>query len=181
MGQYFKIVNLDKKEWIEPDGVKLWELCAGNSIRMLGYLLATNNWDGTSIVKHFSDENELERIKKELESLGIEYEVHIVDEKLHIGYVVPKLKYFGRWCGDRIVVLGDYAEHATNYKIDATRPSYDDLEKPEWRNITNEVVKEFNYFIELDELKVSTPPYLSPDMIITASGFQRNPKIKVRK
>jgi hypothetical protein len=162
MGQYFRIVNLDKKEWIRPDGLKLWELCAGNSVRMLGYLLATNNWDGTSIAKLFFSKEQLDEIKKELESLGFGYEVYFVDEKNFRGYVVPKLKYFGRWCCDRIVVLGDYADESTNYKVGVTGPSYHELnENPEWKDITEEVEKEFNYFIQKDELKVKHPVFIN--------------------
>ncbi len=179
MGQYFRIVNLDKKEWIEPDGWKLWELCANNSIRMLGYLLATNNWDGTGIAKHFFSKEELDEIKKELESLGFEYEIYFVDGKNFTGYVVPKLKYFGRWCGDRIAIVGDYADQSTNYKVGVSGPSFHELDiNPEWRDITKEVVKEFNYFIEKDELKVEYSIFIRPDLVVGSNGFINNPIIK---
>ena len=184
MGQYFRIVNLDKKEWIEPDGWKLWELCANNSIRMLGYLLATNNWDGAQIAKHFFSRKELEELKRFYSNQGFDYTVYMVDEKNFAGYVVPKLKYFGRWCGDRIAIVGDYADSplCTNYKVGVTGPSFEELEKNhEWKNITEEVVKEFNLFIEDDDLKVNQPHSIRPDMVVGSNGFINNPIIKTKK
>jgi hypothetical protein len=81
--------------------------------------------------------------------------------------VVPRFKYFGRWCGDRIAVIGDYADEATNVKPDF--PKWRELkEVSDWKNITAEVVKEFNFFIEVDKLKVkSCPRNISPDMMLT--------------
>ncbi len=156
MGQYFRIVNLDKKEWIEPGLSKLWEICANNDIRMLGYLLATDNWDGTGIAKLFFSKEEMDELIKRYRDLGYKVEVHLLvdGDNEYTGYVVPRLKYFGRWCGDRIAIVGDYADDATNYKPGETGPSFHDLKSPEYKNITEEVVKEFNLFIEDDEYKV---------------------------
>jgi len=51
MGQYYLIVNLDKKEYINPHGVgcgiKAWEICAGDVARLLPFLLRrSDNWGG---------------------------------------------------------------------------------------------------------------------------------------
>lgn len=50
MGQYFVIVNLDKKECIHPHsmscGAKLWEICANNICRVLPFLLRQSNEGG---------------------------------------------------------------------------------------------------------------------------------------
>ena len=50
MGQYFLIVNLDKKEYIHPhelgSGLKLWEICANNICRVLPFLLRKSNETG---------------------------------------------------------------------------------------------------------------------------------------
>lgn len=50
MGQYFKIVNLDKKEFIHPHsinaGAKFWEICANNIARLLPYLLRKSSQTG---------------------------------------------------------------------------------------------------------------------------------------
>lgn len=63
MGQYFVIVNLDKKEFLDPrkigGGLKLWEMThnEGGAFTALGYLLAQNGdctdigrWAGDRIV-----------------------------------------------------------------------------------------------------------------------------------
>jgi len=183
MGQYFRIVNLDKKEWIEPDGRKLWELCTNNSIRMLGYLLATNNWDGTHIARYFYSRKELEELEKFYSNQGLDYDVVIINDKDFKGYVVPRLKYFGRWCGDRIAVVGDYADSplCSNYKVGVTGPSYEELKKnPEWKNITEDVIKEFNLFIEDEDLKVKSCLFIRPGMIIGSNGFINDPIIKIK-
>ena len=169
MGQYFKIVNLDKCEYIDPPGgMKLWEICANNTIRLLGYLLATNNPSGTGILKIYSSKEERERIVRSCMASGIKFlDKVIVNENGEVrGYIIPHLKYFGRWCGDRIALIGDYAHDAPNAQ---NLPDYFTV-KDTFRDITAEVVKEFNWFIEDEDLKVSEPEPVSIDMIITSSG-----------
>ena len=78
MGQYYYVVNLDKKEFLYPhklgDGLKLWEICAGGGTSMaLVALLADGNGRG-----------------------GGDFNAHPL---------------VGSWCGDRIVVAGDYADN----------------------------------------------------------------------
>jgi len=173
MGQYFRIVNLDKKEWIEPSTWKLWEICANNDIRMLGYLLATNNPDGTSVIKHFTDPEKAKR------KYGESFKILYYDEKYKMGFGVPKCEYFGRWCGDRIAIVGDYADQATNAK---GLPTFHELEQnPEWKNITNEVAEEFNVFIEDVNLMVGTVHYINPDMVMSEKSVCVSPKIEVKR
>jgi len=116
MGQYHKLVNLDKKEWVDPHqlgcGLKVWEqlanhpstgtallvLLAGSNGRGGGDLDISDNWHGA------------ER-----------------DEAMKAGSIggctpgpipmVGKTPYpeiakhiVGRWCGDRIALIGDYGE-----------------------------------------------------------------------
>ncbi len=40
---------MDRKEYIRPALLKIWEICINNDCRILSYLLATNNTDGTGI------------------------------------------------------------------------------------------------------------------------------------
>jgi len=111
MGQYFIIVNLDKKEYIDPakieEGAKFWELCANNIGRLLVYLL-----------------------RKSSETGGGD-----VDDP-------TKLKYCGRWAGDRIVVVGDYDESNLYFTAE-----------DEYKDITIASAREFNRFIGNDDLK----------------------------
>lgn len=111
LGQYFKIANLDKKEFLHPNclggGLKLWEMCASRYPSILPYLLSSEEIDGT----------------------GIQQEP----------------KYLGRWYGDRIAVVGDYASDNL----------YDEI-SDNYRNISHEVVQEFNAFIDEEDLKLPT-------------------------
>ncbi len=85
MGQYYKVANLDKHEylnaWALGDGAKLWELVAnsGGLLSALAILLADGNGRGGG------DIHEL--------------------ENLH-----PKNNIAGRWAGNRIVLCGDYGD-----------------------------------------------------------------------
>jgi hypothetical protein len=83
MGQYYKIVNLTKREYLEPhafdEGAKLLEFgCSGSgTMTALAVLLANSNGRGGG----------------DLNGVPEDFPVK------------P-----GRWAGDRIVVAGDYAE-----------------------------------------------------------------------
>lgn len=50
MGQYFYIVNLDKKEYLHPHnlghGLKLWEICMNPCLNVLGFLLRQSSEGG---------------------------------------------------------------------------------------------------------------------------------------
>jgi len=160
MGQYFVIANLDKRETFAGRGWKLWEICANNNIRVLGYLLATNSWDGTNIARVFMNKQQLDSIIKSIKDfLGDDYEYDIVTSGYRdgepYGYVVPRLKYFGRWCGDRIALIGDYADDgiATNAR---GLPTYDEVVE-EFTDITEGVYAEFNWFIQYPTIMVSDP------------------------
>jgi len=81
MGQYHKIVNLDKKEFLNPfafdDGLKLLEFgSSGNgTMKALAVLLSNSPNRGGGDLR--SDDTE----------------------------------WYGRWAADRIVIAGDYAEY----------------------------------------------------------------------
>lgn len=83
MGQYYKIVNLTKREYLDPshfgEGCKLKEFAcnARASLTALAVLLANSNGRGGG---DYNDVPETMAVKP------------------------------GRWAGDRIVVAGDYAE-----------------------------------------------------------------------
>jgi len=57
MGQYFIIVNIDKREFFTPSISKIWEICANNDCRPLPYLLAEPNKSGTVLIEWFTKED----------------------------------------------------------------------------------------------------------------------------
>lgn len=84
MGQYFIIVNLDKKEFIHPhafkDGLKLLEFGYSGRGTMTALALL---------------------LRKSSETGGGDWRPHAGDGKNHS---------VGSWAGDSIVVIGDYDE-----------------------------------------------------------------------
>ena len=87
MGQYYKIVNLDKQQFLNPhdfgNGAKLLEFGSSGSGVMLGLAVLLSDGNG----RGGGDLNDDKRRLK------------------------PKLKkLIGSWAGDRVVVTGDYAD-----------------------------------------------------------------------
>ena len=82
MGQYWKPVNLDKRETLNAhqlgDGCKLWEIAA-NGACVAGAMVLL---------------------------------LAPLPEKRGNGDPTPNSEILGRWAGDRIVMVGDYSEDA---------------------------------------------------------------------
>lgn len=82
MGQYYMIVNLDKKQFLDPhkfgNGLKLCEFGSGLTMMGLAVLLSEGNGQGGG-------------------------DLFVPEEN-------PFCDLIGSWAGDRIVVTGDYAE-----------------------------------------------------------------------
>jgi len=173
MSQYFIIANLDKREYIKPTLLKLWEICANNDCRILPYLLATNNPDGTFLIRSIPKEEWEEMDEEEKEKWEVMSQVKVYDRDFLI--LKKKVKYFGRWCGDRIVIVGNYADKADNYDV-REYPSHNEILET-FKDITEEAVKEFNEFIEVEEYKIGNIKAISPDLIITSESFIEKPKI----
>ncbi|WMI68216.1 hypothetical protein [Mangrovimonas sp. YM274] len=119
MGQYFKIVNVSKKQFIDIDSLgennKLGFIGQGLNGIALGRLLTSSgkDWD-EDFFKAFGNPN---------------------SDKI----------YMGIWAGDKIVVAGDYDEPDTNgiKTSDAengNRNLYDKTES-DYENITDEIIK----------------------------------------
>lgn len=108
MGQYWKVVNLDKKEFVHPhqlgSGLKLWEqlanhpgtgaaliiLCAAMpQARGGGDFDLDENWHGPE--RKFPEHN-------------------VTPGPMPDDYQTVAARTIGRWAGDRIALIGDYAE-----------------------------------------------------------------------
>jgi len=117
MGQYYKIVNIDKKEYLHPhafgDGLKLMEFgsSAGGTLTGLAILLADGNGHGGG-------------------------DFHEEDVKEPIA---------GRWKGDKIVIAGDYADPGSfipdTYKGDHEISLYEFIDREKWDNISAMVIQ----------------------------------------
>jgi hypothetical protein len=165
MGQYFIIANLDKKEIIKPELLKLWEILANNYIRLLGFLLATKNPDGIGSTQFFYNKEQKEEAIKHFRKHKIAYEVHELEP--NSGYVMPYFKYLGWWCGDRIAIIGDYHNQKE-------LPSFEEVST--WKDITEAAAKEYNFFIEIEEYKIGKTKAIMPDMLVSSNKIEMDKK-----
>lgn len=154
MGQYFKAVNLDKREvvcpWCIGGGAKLWEWAANPQGAVLTLLLRKSSaGGGGDYYGYRPQEIELgddpakgveETILSALQSVGSL-------EGKPIAQVCDAV--VGRWAGDRVALVGDYDES----KI------WEEL--PTFRNISAELVETWNDFIEINDLKLKSNPTCS--------------------
>ncbi len=121
MGQYFYIVNIDKKEFLAPDvfgdGSKLDELSSAGSgvLQALALLTATGNGAGNGDIERTAHDSQPELFEpKTGEKIYLEWAVtsdhnNVVhpEGEMHLARIfVPVVT--GRWAGDRIVTAGDY-------------------------------------------------------------------------
>lgn len=123
MGQYFKAVNLDKREYVCPwcigGGAKLWEWAANAQGSIFTLLLRKSDEGGGGDFYGY---------RKGCDEGGP------ID--------CPLSPIAGRWAGDRIALLGDYDSSKLWDKL------------PRFRNISRQLVEEWNSFIDLDDMKL---------------------------
>ena len=104
MGQYHKIVNLDRREYVHPHklacGLKLWEQIAAHpsTATALVILLACSNARGGGDFDVDTNWHGPERI--DFSEPG----------PMPKDYPSIARQTIGRWAGDRIAMIGDYAE-----------------------------------------------------------------------
>ena len=110
MGQYFRLINYDKREYIDPwrlgGAAKLWEWCANNQCRIMPFLLRQSTEGGGGDIQK-------------------EYDLS------------------GHWAGDSLALVGDYDDSK----------DFDRAEK-EFNDISHQVAKEYNDFIEVKDYKL---------------------------
>jgi hypothetical protein len=92
MGQYYKIVNLDKQQYIDPykfgEGTKLMEFASSRQGSLCGLAILLSSGNGLGGGDLCIDDND------------------------------PLAHLVGSWAGDRIVVAGDYADDSDKYLSD---------------------------------------------------------------
>lgn len=158
MGQYFKIVNIDKKEYLSPwcldSGAKLWEIAANGTLNPLALLLRQSSEGGGGDIDFKSDiESNIkfyeEKLAAETDPKEIEYYKRNIERAKQRLAAAPDLtkSLIGHWAGDRITIVGDYDDSKL----------YDTAD--EYINISHLIIEEFNAFIEVEERKVYPPDY----------------------
>ena len=146
MGQYFKAVNVTKREvicpWCLHSGSKLWEWSANPIGAVFTLLLRKSSASGggdfgrpteSFNADNMSDEQVAESIArialKEGQPAGI-----------------PTDSVVGRWAGDEVYLVGDY-DSSHLYE-----------ESSGFRNISRELVPIWNHYIELKEMQLEYNP-----------------------
>ena len=171
MGQYFILVNATKREYVKPSVLKLWEWLANNEARLVAWLILKGPQDGTYLCdldprfaeayeRYMRAESEVERREA----------LRVINEVASTPIGRGRFKTCGRWAGDEIYLVGDYDDSGLYHRA---------LE--EFRDVTEEVVREFNEFIGVEELKVGARAFDMPDAVITAAGMLRNPIVRLRR
>jgi len=167
MGQYFLLVNLDKKEYVDPHKIggllKLWEWCVNRQANIIPWLLAKGPQDGTSLCRiQFRSEFKDEEDKKSY--------LNMIQEEAETPIGKGHFKTAGRWAGDRIILIGDYDESLLYDKV-----------KEEYKEISDELKDEFNEFVEVESFKLGKQlEGIRPDLIVGVEGFKVNPKMKAK-
>lgn len=130
MGQYHKLVNIDKQEVVDPHGIGLF----------------SKQYEHTGIEGSLADAIYL-LVMSSPDSGGGDWPGTVVS---------------GRWCGDRVVVLGDYTQDGSirGYEGDASKLY---SESKDWLDISGLVregfTKVFPITYKLEEKTLGGEPY----------------------
>ncbi|KPM45011.1 hypothetical protein AK830_g1520 [Neonectria ditissima] len=133
MGQYWKLVNIDKeRELRHVGGLKLWEFVTSKSAEQLVGLLRTSDWlkfkipsEMVTASKQKSSSSSLLRLPQELIDNIVSHLVDLRDRSALVHLSLTCAYFFrllaplvqdmlledsGPWSGDRLIFVGDYAE-----------------------------------------------------------------------
>lgn len=108
MGQYWKPVNLDKKEFVDPHklgtGLKLWEQLANHPGTGAALIILTAAMSEARGGGDFDLDENWHGPERKFPEDG--NKAGLMPEK----YPEVAQRTIGRWAGDRIALVGDYAE-----------------------------------------------------------------------
>lgn len=149
MGQYFKAVNLDKREvvcpWCLGGGAKLLEWAANPQGAVFTLLLRKSSQTGGGDYR-----DPLSRDDRHVNLDDCANPAEVVMAAIMRGVAaegqtvaLPPDSVVGRWAGDRVVLVGDYDESKLWDKL------------PEYRNITSELVEAWNGFVDLPDRRLT--------------------------
>jgi len=148
MGQYYRIVNHDRKEYIDPRYRKLTAIQANLSGFCRIYFANPMGGGGGDPTVPGSK---------------AEAEDGTFDEKIFREKVAERWPNEGRWAGDDISVVGDYSDTGLFETVECSG---------EWTEITDEVVKEAKRFAEGPATpkgaEIRLNPTMNPDVVLEA-------------
>ena len=121
MGQYYKACNLDRKEYVQPTFIK-WIEQTANYPALFPYLLADAPLDGGGTPTMSRDD--IDQFRDEDGKVDWEEYQKAVSEKW---------ENWGRWAGDSVKFVGDYAESDLYHEVE---------ESDEWEDISGQVLGE---------------------------------------
>lgn len=145
MGQYFKAVNLDKREvvcpWCLNGGAKLWEWAVNRQGAVFTLLLRQSSETGGGDyggpepqIVELTEENAARKLN-DLIAKGVARE--------GMEMPIPSSSIVGRWANDRVVLVGDYDESGIYQQA------------KEFTNISEQLVEEWNRFVGDKDFELS--------------------------
>jgi len=141
MGQYFKLVNLDKKEYIASTdkisvSAKFWEWGANAEGVLPLFLMRQSNQSGGGDI--ISSQKEFDDLKKRYEgdAKGSDAKTKKFAKKMISSMEKTVFINAGRWAGDRVMLVGDYDKSGL----------YEKVQGNDWKNILPEIHNEFQRF-----------------------------------
>ena len=150
MGQYFKAVNFDKREYVCP-----W--CVSGVAKLIEW--AANPWGAvfTMLLRQSSAAGGGDYYGPASRSIEIGPDeaanVETVMNEIFKGVAMEGRRVtpapdttVGRWAGDRVALVGDYDDSKVWEQL------------PSWKNISAEVVRDWNAFMDIPEMKLTHNP-----------------------
>jgi hypothetical protein len=151
MGQYFKAVNFDKREYVCPwclgGGAKLWEWAANPQGAVFTLLLRKSSAGGGG--DYYGYRTQCIEIDRNDASEATETFIGALRSTQRLeGQPIEENAdaIVGRWAGDHVALVGDYDASAI----------WDDLTR--FKNVSRELVEAWNRFIELPDLMLRFNP-----------------------
>lgn len=149
MGQYYKVVNLDKKEYINPHDL-------GDGLKFLEF--APSGW-GTMF------------------ALG--YLLQSTEDRFAGGDISAGGQFRERWAGDQIVIAGDYDDPKKYPSETRGKNLYDSSEGRRWKNVSMDVVREMikdDYVKEMFQDKMKEGGWFGSDEEIEEILGEKDPR-----
>lgn len=150
MGQYFKAVNLNIQEYVCPwclgGGARLWEWAVSPHGAIFTLLLRKSDRSGGGDV--YGSGPLAYELSGDSDDDNVELAAVILAAMSREGQPVcsPADTVIGRWAGDSVALIGDYDSSDLHDNLDS------------YRNISPELAREWNQFVELPQMRLNEEP-----------------------